>query len=76
NQNVFTMSQREKRRLKIDELPGTLGEALDFLAKDKVITGALGDHLSEAYITGKRKVWIDFLATVHPWELDQYLATY
>jgi len=76
DRNVFTMSKREKRRLKIDDLPATLGEALDALEKDKVIMEALGNHLSEAYLTGKRKVWNDFLAAVHPWELDRYLAYY
>jgi glutamine synthetase len=70
------MSQREKRRFKIESLPATLEQALDHLEKDDVILDALGPHLGEAYITGKRKHWIDFLATVHPWETEQYLAVY
>ncbi len=74
--NVFQMSQREKRRLKIDELPATLSEALDALEKDKVIMEALGAHLAESYIAGKRQVWTEFLATVHPWELERYLSYY
>ncbi len=76
NKNVFHMSQREKRRLKIDELPGTLAEALDALEKDQVILDALGEHLAESYVAGKRQVWTEFLATVHPWELERYLAYY
>ena len=76
NKNVFTMSQREKKRLKIEELPSTLREALDALEEDKVILNALGSHLSESYLAGKRQHWNDFLAAVHPWELEQYLATY
>jgi glutamine synthetase len=76
NKNVFQMSQREKRRLKIEELPATLSEALDALEKDKVIMDALGPHLAESYIAGKRQVWNEFLATVHPWELDRYLSYY
>ncbi len=76
NKNVFQMSQREKRRLKIDELPATLSDALDALEKDKVIMDALGPHLAESYIAGKRQVWTEFLATVHPWELDRYLSYY
>jgi glutamine synthetase len=76
NKNVFEMSQREKRRHKIDELPATLNQALDALEKDPVILAALGKHLSESYIAGKRQVWNDFLAAVHPWEVDRYLAYY
>ena len=76
NKNVFQMSDREKRRLKIDDLPSTLSEALDALEKDPVILDALGAHLSESYIAGKRQHWNDFLAAVHPWELEQYLSYY
>jgi len=76
NKNVFEMSDREKRRLKIDDLPSTLSEALDALEKDPVILEALGQHLSESYIAGKRQHWNDFLAAVHPWELEQYLGNY
>jgi len=76
NKNIFTMSQREKRRFKIESLPSTLEQALDFLEKDSVILDALGPHLSEAYLAGKRQHWIDFLATVHPWETEQYLSVY
>ncbi len=76
SKNVFTMSQREKRRLKIDDLPSTLSDALDQLEKDKVVMDALGPQLAESYLTGKRQHWNDFLAAVHPWEVDQYLGTY
>jgi glutamine synthetase len=76
NKNVFTMSQREKARLKIQELPSTLAEALDAMEKDPVVLEALGDHLATSYVAGKRQHWNDFLANVHPWELEQYLAYY
>ncbi len=76
NKNIFEMSQREKRRLKIEELPSTLREALDNMEKDKVIMDALGDHLAQSYLAGKRQHWNEFLATVHPWELEQYLGVY
>ncbi len=66
------MSEREKRRHKIDDLPSTLSEAIDELEKDKVILDALGPHLAESYVAAKRQVWTEFLAQVHPWELDRY----
>ena len=76
NKNVFTMSQREKKRLKIEELPSTLREALDAMEKDPVILDALGPHLAESYLAGKRAHWTEFLAAVHPWELQRYLSVY
>src|SRR4029079_6250447 len=45
NKNIFTMSQREKRRLKIGQLPANLSEALDELEKDAVVREALGEHI-------------------------------
>jgi len=76
NKNIFTMSQREKRRLKIGQLPADLNEALDQLEKDKVIKAALGDHIAEHFVTAKRQEWSDYISHVHPWERDRYLTSY
>ncbi|MEM8994536.1 MAG: type I glutamate--ammonia ligase, partial [Acidobacteriota bacterium] len=74
--NIFTMSQREKRRLKIAPLPANLNEALDKLEKDKVILGALGPHIAEHFLAAKRQEWHDYISHVHPWEQERYLGTY
>ena len=76
NKNIFAMSHREKRRLKIDALPADLSAALDMLEKDKVIQAALGEHIGENFVTAKRKEWHDYLSHVHPWERDRYLHEY
>ena len=47
NKNIFTMSEREKRRLRIKQLPANLSEALDNLEKDRVLRDALGKHIYE-----------------------------
>lgn len=74
NKNIFAMSQREKARLKIEELPADLNEAVAYLKKDPVIREALGGHLYEALVESKAHEWADYIATVHQWELDQYLV--
>ncbi len=73
NKNIFKMSHREKRRLRIDELPADLSSALDFLAKDKVLQEALGEHIHEHFMLAKRQEWHDYLAHVHAWEHERYL---
>lgn len=73
NKNIFTMSHREKRRLKIDQLPADLSTALDFLAKDKVLKAALGEHIFDHFLLAKRQEWHDYLSHVHPWEQERYL---
>ncbi|HEX9735002.1 MAG TPA: glutamine synthetase family protein [Thermoanaerobaculia bacterium] len=76
NENIFAMSERRKRRLKIRQLPASLADALDHLERDKVILDALGDHVAQHYVQAKRQEWLEFIAHVHPWEQERYLAEY
>jgi glutamine synthetase len=76
NTNIWEMSHREKRRLRIDDLPHNLEEACDELEKDAVITEALGDHIATQFLAAKRQEWEEYITQVSPWELDNYLAKY
>jgi len=76
NKNIFAMSEREKKRLKIKQLPANLDEALDALGKDKVMMEALGSHIAEQYTHAKRQEWADYISHVHPWEQKRYLGAY
>ena len=76
NQNIWEMSFREKRRLRIDDLPRDLNEACDELEKDKVITGALGEHITTHFVAAKRQEWSEYISQVSAWELENYLAKY
>jgi glutamine synthetase len=76
NKNIFTMSHREKRRLKIDQLPANLSEALDELEKDQTVREALGEHIFDNYLRAKRQEWADYISHVHPWEQERYLGEY
>jgi len=76
NRNIFEMSQREKRRLKITQLPANLEEALGFFEKDTVMRDALGDHIFSHFILNKRQEWADYIKEIHGWELDRYLDRY
>ncbi len=76
NQNIREMSFRERRRLRIDDLPHDLHEALDELEKDDVVTAALGEHIARHFVEAKRQEWRDYITQVHAWELERYLAKY
>ena len=76
NKNVYNMSHRERRRLKIDELPGNLHEAIEELRKDKLMQDALGEHITAHYIEAKEAAWHEYIAQVHSWEHDRYLMRY
>ena len=76
NKNIFKMSHRERRHLRIDELPGNLNEALDELEKDDLVRETLGDHLFEHFVEAKREEWLDYIKHVSPWEVHRYLGVY
>ena len=76
NENIWEMSFRERRRLRIDDLPHDLDEALDELEKDDVITAALGSHIAKHFVEAKRQEWREYITQVHQWELENYLVKY
>ncbi|NWG13637.1 MAG: type I glutamate--ammonia ligase [Acidobacteria bacterium] len=76
NKDIFGMSQREKGRLGIQNLPGNLSEAIRTFEKDKFLQGALGSHISNHIAEAKRREWEQYIEQVHPWEIERYLAYY
>jgi glutamine synthetase len=76
NQNIFEMSEREKRRLRIRQLPGSLAEALDLMEKDEVVRETLGEHIFTNFLRNKREEWHRYISVVHDWERDQYMEKY
>jgi glutamine synthetase len=76
NENIWEMSFRERRRLRIDDLPHDLNEALDELEKNDVIQGALGEHVVQHFVAAKRQEWREYIMRVSDWELTEYLLKY
>jgi glutamine synthetase len=76
NKNIYTMSRRERRHLRIDELPANLNEALDEFEKSELMRDTLGDHIFTHYLAAKRAEWDSFSRHVSPWEIDRYLNVY
>lgn len=73
-ENIYQLSHEEQ--LKMRNLPVNLSAALDALENDQVIMNALGDHCAQNFIRAKRSAWQEYIAQVHQWEIDRYLATY
>jgi glutamine synthetase len=74
--NIFEMSHREKRRLRIDDLPHDLNEACDELEKDDLIMDALGGHIAGHFLSAKRAEWREYITQVTQWEMENYLLKY
>ena len=76
NANIFALSEKEREELHIDQLPGTLLEAVEELEKDTFIQKVLGDHIAGKYIDAKRKEWHEYRSQVSEWEIQEYLYKY
>jgi glutamine synthetase len=74
--NIYHMTPKERKKFKIDMLPGSLTEAQQCLVKDEVICNALGPQIVETLARIAEAETDSFRLAVHPWELDRYLATY
>lgn len=76
NKNISKMSHRERRHLRIDELPGTLAEALDAFERDDLMRATLGEHIFAHFLEAKREEWFEYCRQVGRWERDRYLTMY
>ena len=76
NKNIFEMSHRERRHLRIGELPASLSEALDELEKDDLMRDTLGEHTFSHFVAAKREEWFDYIKHVSRWEVRRYLGVY
>jgi glutamine synthetase len=71
--NLYELSHDERIERGIEQLPETLGEAIEVLAESDLIRKALGDHIFERYVELKRAEWEEYRVQVTRWELDKYL---
>ena len=73
SEDIFAMTDKEREKLKIETLPQSLGEALDALEADEVITEALGEEITQTFIRIKRAEWKEYLShAVTDWEWRTY----
>jgi len=72
-ENVYEMSEAERRKRGIKTLPSNLLEAVELAEKSPIVKQALGDHIFNAFIENKKKEWDQFRIQVTRYELDRYL---
>jgi glutamine synthetase len=71
--NLYDLSHDEREARGIEQLPETLGEAIEVLAGSDLVRKALGDHIFERYVELKREEWEEYRVQVTRWELERYL---
>jgi glutamine synthetase len=71
--NLYHLSPDERRRMGIEQLPSTLGEAIEIAAESELVLRTLGEHMFNRFVELKRAEWDDYRVQVTPWELGRYL---
>ena len=75
-ENIFEMGEAERVEKGIDNLPGSLKEALEVMKQDALVMETLGDHASTQYIAGKEAEWDEYRTRVTNWEIAKYIVAY
>ena len=73
NDNIYEMSERERKNAGIESLPGSLNEAVYALKKSELVKKALGEHIFNEFISSKEKEWDEYRTMVSDWEIKKYL---
>jgi glutamine synthetase len=75
NVNLYHLDAKERKKLGVGELPGSLAESLTELGKDKVLVDALGPVAYEAFNRAKWEEWDEYRIHVTDYEIERYLET-
>jgi glutamine synthetase len=70
--NLYAISDAERRERGIDFLPQTLQEAVAAFAADPLVERTLGKALSDEFIKYKTEEWEAYHLSVSQWEVDRY----
>ncbi len=71
--SVMDMQRAERNMQMIEQLPATLGEAVESLKQDEFLCQVLGSHIFEKYAEAKHAEWRNYCQQVTDWEIDNYL---
>ena len=71
--DVWGLSDLERRALGIERLPESLDNAVDALEESELAREVLGEHVVAFFVKNKRQEWRDYPAQVTPYEVDTYL---
>ena len=75
-ENIFAMDAATRLANGIDNLPGSLEEAVCALESDELMAAALGEHVFPRYVEGKMREWDEYRTQVTDWELARYMIQY
>ena len=75
-ENIFAMDAAARLANGIDNLPGSLEEAVYALESDELMAATLGEHIFPRYVEGKLQEWDAYRMQVSQWETERYMIKY
>jgi glutamine synthetase len=71
--DVWQLTDGERRALGIAPLPGSLSDAITALEGSELMAETLGEHVFDFFLRNKRAEWESYRHQVTPFELTRYL---
>ena len=71
--NIYEMTEPERRSAGIDRLPDDLYEAIREMESSDLVADALGEQVFEYLLRNKRAEWNQYRTYVSPFEVERYL---
>ncbi|HET6987543.1 MAG TPA: type I glutamate--ammonia ligase [Kribbella sp.] len=71
--DVWSLTPRERKALGIKPLPGSLAEAISAMEDSELVAETLGEHVFDFFLRNKRAEWQDYRRQVTPFELNKLL---
>ena len=67
------LARRSSPHQGIEQLPATLGEAIEVAADSELVLRTLGEHTFRRFVEIKRQEWDDYRVQVTPYEIENFL---
>ena len=71
--DVWTLTEAERRAVGMTPLPGSLSEAIDVMERSELVAETLGEQVFDFFLRNKRAEWQAYRSEVTPFELGRYL---
>ncbi len=72
-ENVYEMTDEERKKKNISTLPASLHEAIQLCEKSQLVRKALGEHVFYAFLKNKKIEWDQYRIHVTEYETNKYL---
>ena len=72
-QDIYSMTSKERDEAGIENLPKNLYEAVQEMKKSSFVKNVLGKETFDKYVYAKESEWMEYTSQVTDWEINKYL---